>query len=272
MREDTESGHGGADRIIPELVRAWKGNLPASFPTDLDAGIGLEEAYRIQDRLTGALIPDFGPVVGYKVAFTGPAEHRKFGIVEPVTGRLFAKQFVEDGGTVDVREFRLFHIEAEIAFTIGSRIGRPIDTAAGLLPHVRSMHAAFDIADNRYDLSLREQNITDFIAGGAGAHACVVGPAHPPSMPDADTLELSMERNGKPVYGGAASVLPGGPWGVLLWMVNHLVRRGIAVDPGCVFLSGKVSPPFKAKGAEAVGRYFGDCGPFGRVFCTVTAG
>ena len=82
--------------MVRNLGAAWRGQSPIELPTSQYGMISLKEAYLIQDALSKELTRDFGEVIGYKVAFTKAQEHKKFGITEPVTGRLFQKQLVED--------------------------------------------------------------------------------------------------------------------------------------------------------------------------------
>lgn len=255
-------------KIAAEMERAWIGKLPAPFPTDLKPDLTLEEAYRVQDLLSSKLVDPFGAVSGYKVAFTSPEEQRKFGISEPVTGRVFASQAVPEGVSLNSGEYRLFHIETEIAFVVGTAIKTPVESLEELRESVASIHLVFDIADNRFDLSRRPQKITDFVAAGAGAHAYALGPAVHKPFPELDKLELSMSRDGVKLYRGNTATLPEGPWGVFAWMVNHLIKRGITISPHTLFISGKVAPPYKSSD-DADGEYIGSADSFVPVICRV---
>lgn len=258
-----------AEHVVRDVLAARERLSPVPLLTRTYGPFSLDEAYRIQDTLTERLVRQLGPVAGYKVAFATPSAFMKYGLREPVCGRLFERQRVVDGGAVQTRDFFLFHVEVEVAFTIDRRIDARIADLAALRPFVRSVHPALDVADTIFDPAHGEQTIADFVAGGAGAHRYVVGPPVDPDMVDLGTLVLRLIVDGQNQAEGPTTEALGSPWQAMLWMVNHLVERGLSLEPGQVVLTGKVAPPYKAAGDAARGEYVGDCGPLGRVGMTV---
>lgn len=264
------AGPGAARCPVPELgatpsavsARLLKGRL-AHEPVPVPTRIGhftILEARAIQDALTCALTERLGPVAGYKVAFASEAVQRRFGMREPAWAPLFEAQRLADGEQVAAAEWldgRVF-AEAELAFSIGRRIARPLDSIGELRPAVRSLHAGLDLPERRY--AWEEGGAADAVADGLGAHRFALGPGVPPAGVATASLELSLERDTAALARGPASAVLGDPWNALLWLANDLARRGAALEPGQVVLSGAAAPPYGSAGAQAAGDWVGRAG------------
>jgi len=149
------------------------------------------------------------------------------------------------------------------------RIDRTIENVQELKSHVKWVHAAFDIGDHRFASGEENPTPADQIANGVGAHFFVLGPAVAPSEVDVDALTLKLARNGKAIAESAATNVMGSPWNSLLWLANHVVKRGGALEPGYVVVTGTAALAYKVKGEEMKGDYEGDCGPLGKVTLTI---
>ncbi|WP_252829563.1 hypothetical protein [Thermus scotoductus] len=93
-----------------------------TLPGGRDWGVGLEEAYRIQE----ALFP--GPLKGYKLGLVSEAKQRQMGIAEPVFGRVHPGMLLE---RVVLEAFLQPRLEPEVAVVLkedlppGPPWGRP---------------------------------------------------------------------------------------------------------------------------------------------------
>ena len=74
-----------------------------------DWGVGLEEAYRIQE----ALFP--GPLKGYKLGLVSEAKQRQMGIAEPIFGRVHPGMLLE---RVVLEAFVQPRLEPEVAVVL----------------------------------------------------------------------------------------------------------------------------------------------------------
>jgi len=268
------------DGYVPALTAAQEQALEAILniarehkrirPVTRSIGaFSVAQAYEIQDRYTLRMAERLGPVAGHKVAYASSASQKRWGMNEPAGGRLFAAQRVPDGGVVSASGFLGFHIEAEVAFVVGKRIARPLANIGELKSYVRSAHVGLDIPDNRFDASEGDPGVADVIASGCGAHRWAIGPAVDPAGLDFGAIRVTLTRNGETVYKGDASAVMGDPWNAMLWQVNDLVKRGFALEPGEVVLTGAVAAAYVGSGEAAAGVYVGEAGPLGKVVCTV---
>ncbi len=252
------------DAMVDTLLEGRKSGSAVPLLSTNFGHFALEEAYKIEHELSKKLEPLVGEVVGYKVAFATADALEEYNLDAPVTGALYNSYQAPDGGTIHIKDFFLFHIETEIAFKIRSDIREPISSVEELKPYVNSVHAAFDIADERYDIREGQTRmIFDFVANGSGARNYVIGEGVSPHEVDLDAITLTMHKDGQKIYEGNSTNIMGSPWNVLLSIANAHARRGNPLKAGDVIISGKVAPPYKASGADAIGIYMGDCDPLG---------
>ena len=257
------------DKMAEEMVAARHARRQIEYPTKTYGAFSIEKAYRIQAELAEELSEELGPVVGYKVAYASKAAQEQFGVNEPAAGPFFSLQRVPSGSKLPANHFMEIALEAEVAFTIGKRIDRPIKDVAELKKYVRWAHAAFDAGDYPLTQGDTRPTAADMVASGTGAHVFVVGPAVDPAAVDVDTVTLRLVRNGETLAESPATNVLGSPWNSLLWCANHVVKQGGALEPGMVVSTGTASPAYKVRGDAIKGNYSGNCGPLGEVTMTL---
>jgi len=229
----------------------------------------LQQAYDIQKVLTGPLMQELGPVIGYKVAYASRAAQQQFGIAAPACAPLFLLQQVPSGTEIHKETFRDLLIETEVAFTIAKRIDKPLATVADLKPLAGFVHCAFELAENRFDPAQGAAGVVDQVASGAGSHRFIIGPALSAHSIDLSTVTLTLSVNHKTVTSVSATEVMGNPWNSLLWLANQVVHLGYSLEPGMIVLTGTAAPAFKASGPSLTGSFLGDGGPIGQVRCTI---
>ncbi len=257
------------DKMVEEMLADRHARRQIQYPTKTYGTFSIERAYQIQAELSEELSEELGPVAGYKVAYASKAAQEQFGVTEPAAGPLFSLQRVPSGSKLPAGYFVEIALETEVAFTIGTRISRPIKDVAQLKDYVRWAHAAFDAGDYPLVQGDTKPTAQDMIASGTGAHVFVLGPAIDPGQVDVDAVTLKLMRNGNIVAESAATNVMGSPWNSLLWCVNHAVKLGGVLEPGTVISTGTASPAYKVKGDAIKGEYMGDCGPLGKVTLTL---
>ena len=257
-----------AQKIIEEILSGHDSKNPIKPFTQTYGFFSLEEAYQIQSLLADKLSEKLGDVSGYKVAFASQAAQKQFGIDQPASGPFFHLQRIPNGPILESSDFIGLTIETEVAFTIGKRIDHPIENAEDLKPYVKWAHASFDISNDYFDPQEAKPVVADLVAGGM-TYLYMLGPAVDPNLVDVDKLTLKLKVNGKIIAEGACAEVMGSPWNSLLWVVNQVVSRGDTLEPGNVVLTGTAAPAYKVPGSKAAGYYEGDCGPLGKVTCTI---
>ena len=259
----------GVSSMIEEMLDGRAKQVQIPFITNTYGSFSMETAYDIQELLDIELEKIYGPKVAYKVAYASQAAMEQFGMDEPARGSFFAAQRIPAGSIIPSEEIMEIMLETEIAFTVGKRIDQHIEDVESLKPYVKWAHAAFDIGDFKFDASGPKGKPQDMIASGVGAWAFVLGPAVDPNSINIDALPIRLLRNGEVIRESNAKAVMGSPWNSLLWISNHIVKRGAALEPGQTIVTGTAAKAYRVKGDAIKGKYEADCGALGQVHLTI---
>jgi len=191
----------------------------------------LTEAYAIQDRLISAMQE---PVVGWKVGATGPAGKAALDVSDPVAGPIFSSGVYASPSEIAAADDATFIVEAEFAF----QIGQPLLPREGpfqrqqILDRVAGLFPAIEIVDTRFEKGFAVGGPW-VVADGSASLAFV----HGLSVDAWRKLNLSEQRvqvlvNDQVTARGSGAAALGCPINVLEWLVDHLHRRGIALNAG----------------------------------------
>lgn len=227
-------------------------------PLTLERDISVNESYEVQTAYNELMQRSFGKPTGYKVAYASKSSQEKWNISDPTFGMLFEKQRTEDGGSIRADEFITFYNEAEVAFTIGQDIHYPLGSVEELMPYLKSVHAGFDVPNQRFDAAKGSILVADVIAMSCASHAYVIGAAAHPASIDYTNSSVELTYNDRCVYAGNASNVMGDPREAVLVLVKHLIDQGSYLKKGDVVLSGAVAPAYSPKTIDATrGLYVG---------------
>lgn len=259
-----------AENIVSSILAGRDGGRQVAPPSQSSGPLSLDQAYKLQAQLDVQLAQRLGSRVGYKVAYASKAAQEQFGVEEPARGTFFAIQRTPSGSTLKAGHFAEILLETEVAFTIGKRIDKPLKDVASLKPLVASVHAAFDAGSFPYAAGDGPGPVvSDMVVGGTGAHVFVLGPAVDPTSIDLAGKKMTVSRNGEVIRESTADEVLGSPWNSLLWLVNDVIKRGRAIEPGEVVLTGTAAKAHRAKGGDIRGEYLGEVAGLGQVNLTI---
>ena len=106
----------------------------------------------------------------------------------------------------------------------------------------------------------------DLIAANVGAAQHLRGePKHWATLPDLNTLTVSMQRDETVIATSAANAVQPSIEASLLYLVNEALAQGHTIAPGQLFITGALSGLIEAKPGE----HSADFGVLGRVRFTV---
>lgn len=205
--------------------------------TDEWPELDLDTGYRIQDRTLAMRLARGEKLIGVKLGLTSRAKQQRMGVHFPFVAWLTDAMVLPVGDPVP--QGRLIHprIEPEIVFVMGARLQGPGVSAAEALAAVDLVYAGAEIIDSRY----RDFRFTagDVAADNASSGAFVTGPVG--LRPD--QLDLAMEGvlvgvDGSIVYSATGAAVQGHPAEALALAANDLARRGHAIEPGWIVLTG----------------------------------
>ena len=248
-------------RAAAALAEAWfecrEVDLAGEFlPVDRSG------AYSVQDETVGLLEGKYGErVVGWKVGATSPGVQRAEGYDGPIPGRIFGSTAYLSRSTVPAERCRQGKVEAEVGFRFVAAPSREAGAFSkeGLAEIVTAV-PAFDITSTRYTSTCRagwesNQNMLAGIADNGNGGAVVLGS----DCAEWKSLDLMQMRAALQVNGGdqARHLLGdwrGDPLEALVWTVNHVYERSLAIAAGDVLRTGSLTDPQPV-------------GPGGRVAC-----
>jgi 2-keto-4-pentenoate hydratase len=137
----------------------------------------------------------------------------------------------------------------------------------------KKMKAIFPVIEltNSHFKAMKNKKSVDLITSLAGSAKYIVGKTVPvPQVNvdqigscleglggEADPIELviPMSRNGQIVNEGKCKDALGGQCQALLWLVNAVIKRGWAIEPGYIFLTGPLGQPILGEPGEYAAGY-----------------
>jgi len=212
----------------------------------------VEDAYAIQAVATRLRQLDGDPVRGLKIGLTDRQSQQRFGVAEPVFGRLHESAF----GTPALIEPLL---ETEVAFVMGSACQGLNVGVDEVLSATASMRPAFEIIDSR--ARTRPGTVVDLISDNTAA-ARVVLSAETGARVDPSRLTVRLWGEDELLETGSSARVLGHPAEAVAWLVRALARCGKGLGANDVVLSGTCTAPVPFDKST---RYRADFGALGSV-------
>ena len=235
---------------VTEILRARTAHVAMIPFSQRGLKLNLDQAYAIQGKVHQALLAQGAVLAGYKVAFTSPAAQQKWQVSAPCIGPLYWSGVAADGIVMEVQDFVLFTIEAEIGFVLKSAITVVPERAEDLAGAVASVHLAFDIPDLRFDLSNGLPTAMDLLADGMAGRSWTLGRGIAPERFDPQH-EVKLFRNDELVTSAPATAALGSPWNVLAWLAEQQIQRNQPLQAGQLVLTGTLGKMYIPKSAGA---------------------
>jgi len=215
-----------------EDARAEREPLTAERP-----GLDLAAGYAVQDETLRRRLARGERLAGLKLGLTSRAKQQRMGIAAPLAAWLTDAMALPAG--TPVPQDRLIHprAEPEIVFLMRDRLAGPGVTAAAALAAVGAVHGGVEIIDSRF----RDFRFTlpDVVADNASSGCFVTGPvAAAPAGLDLALEACLLEVDGEIVDSATGAAVQGHPAEALALAANELGRRGLAIEPGWVVLTG----------------------------------
>ncbi len=222
-----------------ELFQSWQSRVPIEPLTEREAGLTVEEAYRIQEHLIRRRLSLGDRIVGKKIGLTSRVVQRSLGVNEPDFGQLLAGMVATD--SIAAATLMQPRAEGEVAFLLEHDLKGPGISNADVIRATHSVLPCFEIVDSRVrDWRIRLQ---DTIADNASGGMFVLGDrAVGLQGLDLSTCGMVLEKNGVIAGTGAGAAALGSPVACVAWLANALGRYGISLRAGEIILSGSLGP------------------------------
>lgn len=221
--------------FIAALAQRLDGAAHSATATpQLEDPISLEQAYAIQRQSIARRLARGERRVGIKMGFTSRAKMLQMGVSDLIWGRLTDAMLVEDGGSIQLRNYVHPRVEPEVAFLIGRPLAGKV-TLPQALAAVEAVAPALEIIDSRYqDFKF---SLTDVVADNSSSSGFVVGPWRSAAT-DLDNLGLMVSFNGRPQAFGSTAAILGHPLRSLVSAARVVAEAGESLQPGDIVLAG----------------------------------
>jgi len=224
------------------LILQMKAKQPLPVPSAYGATLSLPDAYEVQRLLVRELSAQ-SPVVGFKAELTTPLARVKMHGDGAVTSAVLKRELIAPGAELGPAGPGEYSLSPAIGFIIGQRIDKPVLDAASLPAVVEKAVPVVMVLDQRFE-NRAALRATDLVAAN-GAHThLVVGKPFPraaPTIVDAQFIEVLHEDN--VIDRAKATNVKGSQAYALQWLINELVRRGFAIVPGQLLVTGPLAEP-----------------------------
>jgi 2-keto-4-pentenoate hydratase len=212
--------------LAERQLRDYRARQPGTCFADPGHGLGLPQAYALQQAVAALRVAAGDRVIGYKVGCTGPGTVEQFGMEGPIRGQLFDSEVRQTGTTLNADDFARLAIEGEMALRIGDD-----GEIAAAFPIIELHHFVF-----RAPL----KTLVELVANNGLNGGVVLPDAIWHALPDALSSDatMSVRINGELRGSGALWPLPGGPSASLDWLRGHLADFGMSLLPSQIVLAG----------------------------------
>lgn len=245
--------------VAEELLRCEDAREDRDPFTDEWPELDLDTGYAVQDLVLEKRLARGETLVGVKLGLTSRAKQQRMGVHVPLVAWLTDAMVLPAG--VPVPQDRLIHprVEPEIVFVMAQRLQGPGVTAATAMAAVGTVLGGVEVIDSRY----RDFRFTagDVVADNASSGAYVTGPvSRPPEQLDLALEAVLVEVDGQVVDSAAGAAVLGHPGEALALAANELARRGRAIEPGWVVLTGGMTDAVPVPAGTTVAMHFTNLG------------
>lgn len=228
------------DAVVEILKGARRsGQVLDQLPTEA-APQSISEAYAVQDAIIAA---QGSEVVAWKVGATATLIQQLLGVDGPVAGPVFAPTIFGSPAEVSAASFHHRQIECEFAFVLGRDFTPRSDgySRAEVEEAVAAVVPAVELISPRF-ARLMGLPPAWLIADCVMNAGLVLGQpyANWRSL-DLKAHEVVLQVDGNEVARGTGANVLSDPIEALLWLVNHLSERGIALRAGCPVSTGTMT-------------------------------
>ena len=223
--------------------------------SDLD----LPTAYLIQQEALRLRLQRGERCIGVKLGLTSRAKQQRMGIATPSLAWLTDAMVLAPDTPLSRSTLIHPRAEPEIAFVLGERLAGPGVTTATALRAVEQVYGAVEIIDSRFHAY--SFTLADAVADNSSSARFVLGPVGRA----ASGLDLALEAcllevDGRIVDSAAGAAVQGHPAQALAMAANELGRRGLALEPGWLVLTGGMTDAVPVAAGARVAAHFSTLG------------
>jgi len=243
------------DRAATVLLKAEADRKDRDPITDQWPELDLATAYAVQDETLRRRLLRGERLVGLKLGLTSRVKQQQMNISVPLTAWLTDAMVLGNGEPLPRGELIHPRAEPEIVLLMGERLAGPGITAAAALAAVSMVYAGIEVIDSRY----RDFRFTlpDVVADNGSSGFFLLGTVGlPPYRLDLALEACLVEVDGQVSDSAAGAAVLGHPAEALALAANELARRGLAIEPGWLVLTGGMTDAVPAPLGAQIAAHF----------------
>ena len=250
-----------------DLLQAERTGTQVGLLTKAHPGMGMDDAYAVQNAIYRAKLVEGRRVVGWKIGLTSKAMQYALNIDIPDSGILFDDMLFDHESTVPAGRFIQPRIEAEIAFVLKAPLGGSDVTRDDVIVATDHVAPSIEILDTRIVRQDAEtgavRKVYDTISDNAANAGVVLGPQkHAIDNFDLRWVGAITSRNGEVEETGLGAGVLNDPVESVVWLARRMAQYGQSIEPGQIILSGSFIRPVECPSGTQILANFG---PFGHV-------
>ncbi len=230
------------------LANEYLARRPLDLMTGDLAPRSEDEAYAVQRDFLGRLAESFGPVAGYKIAYTNAIMRERSGVASPCSGLILSRRVHDSPASLNYSDYFRLGIECEVAVHIGT------DLPASGAPYTRDrvsesiawLATSFELVDGRpaADADGQAPELKAIVTNISNGGAVLGAPVTDWSGIDLAASHGQMLVNGEVIGEGFGRDVMGHPVEPVAWLANNLARSGMGLTAGTTVLTGSFAPPY----------------------------
>ena len=246
------------EAIAEALLAAERDRAPIASLAEQWPDADTRAAYAVQLLGVSARVAAGAVVVGHKLGLTSRAMQRQLGIDHPTYGHLLDTMLVVGDAPLSTEALMSPHVEAEVAFVLGSPLRGPGVSPDDVLEATDHLVPALEILDTRF---AGRPSLVDSIAdNGAAARVALGGHRTRPDDVDLGGVLAIMTLNGEVVEQASTQTELEHPAHAVAWLANTLAEREVSLDAGHIVLSGARSGAVPVSAGDGIGASLGNLG------------
>lgn len=240
------------------ILRAEQGAAVMPALSTRHPGLGLDDAYRIQDDLNAMRQRQGAAFAGYKIGLTWRTTQIACGLDGPVFGRILAGAVHASGARLAAGRHVAPHVEMELAFIMGRDVDAPLETPEAVLEATASLVPALELVDFHM---APPRSVADTVSDNSAFAGVVLSERRfAPRDLDTSWLGATLARNGLVEETGLSAIGMGDPAVCVAWLANTLLKRGRRLSRGDLVMSGAIARALPVAAGDTFEADFGPCG------------
>jgi 2-keto-4-pentenoate hydratase len=238
--------------VAAALYQARQAGSTVDELLSAELGLSLEDAYRVQDRMTALRLAAGERVTGWKLGYTSAAMRAQMGVASPNFGPLTDVMVLDSPAVLPCCVLQP-RVEPEIGLRLGRRLVPPFSVDS-VLDACDTALACLEIVDSVW--TGYRFTLEDNTADGSSAAWVAVGSELP--LAGLESLPVTLLADGEAAESGTGAAASGHPAAGVVWLAEQLAARGRWLEPGDLVITGGLTRAPSLEPGHRISASFGD--------------